>query len=142
MSNTVLTGAETVEYLDGAPRASLPSTVLCYDCARDVRDYLEARKAIENEDSDGLAPFGEADAEAVLDRMVDNEHLVLELGRESGYGIRSRDGVWKHAVFRAPGPSTIERLTRAEVRTRILNAKRLTLKQFDPVAWDRFDTQR
>lgn len=142
MSNTVLGTSPTVKYSDGPPMASVPGAVLCYDCAQDVSDYLTARAGTSNEEGPGLAPFGEADAQAVLDRLEENEHLVLELGRGVGYGIRAVDGEWKHAVFRAPGPATIETLTRAEVRERILNAKRLTLKHFDPSAWERYERSR
>lgn len=142
MSNTILRGNPTVEYLDGPPRASVPSTVLCYDCAQDVSDYLEVRTRKTNEDVDGLAPFRETDAQALLDRLVENEYLVMELGRGSGYGIRAVGDEWKHAVFRAPGPATVETLTREEVRDLILRAKRLTLKHFDPSAWERFERGR
>jgi hypothetical protein len=141
MSNTVLRSDPTVEYMDGPPRASVPSTVLCYDCAQDVSDYLDARSESAPETPDGLAPFGEQDADALLDRLAANEHLVLERGRGSGYGIRVVDGTWKHAVFRAPGPPVIETLTRDEVRDLILDAKRVTLKHFDPSAWERFERE-
>lgn len=141
ISNTVLGSEPTMEYLDGPPRASVPSTVLCYDCAQDVSDYLEARSDKSLETQDGLAPFGKQDANALLDRLVENKQLVMEPGRGSGYGIRSVNGTWKHAVFRAPGPPMIETLTRGEVRDIVLNAKRITLKHFDPSAWERFERE-
>lgn len=142
MANTILDDTPTVRYSDGPPRASIPTTVLCYDCAQDVTDYLKARSKKSNQDGDGLAPFGDTDAQAILDRLVENEHLVIEFGRGSGYGIRAVGDEWKHAVFRAPGPATVETLTREEVRDRILRAKRLTLKHFDPDAWERFERGR
>lgn len=142
MSNTILDSKPTVEYLDGPPRASVPSTVLCFDCAQDVSDYLEARNKETNQAVDSRAPFGEADAQALLERLIKNEQLVMEFGRGSGYGIRFVDNEWKHAVFRAPGPPMVESLTQEEVQDRILGAKRLTLKQFDLSAWKRFESER
>ena len=41
-----------------------------------------------NEDVVGPSPFGEEDAQALLDQLLENEHLVLELGRVVGYGVR------------------------------------------------------
>jgi hypothetical protein len=142
MSNTILHGRPTVEYLDGPPRASVPSTVLCSDCAQDVSDYLEARNKNPNQTVDGRGPFEDADAQAILERLMKNKDLVMEFGRGSGYGIRYVDNEWKYAVFRAPGPATIETLTQKEVQDRILRANRLTLKQFDPSAWERFELGR
>jgi len=142
MSNTILDGQPTVEYLDGPPRASVPSTVLCFDCAQDVSDYLEARNKETNQAVERRAPFGEADAQALLERLIKNEQLVMEFERGSGYGIRFVDNEWKHAVFRAPGPPIVETLTQEEVQDRILGAKRLTLKQFDLSAWKRFKSER
>lgn len=142
MSNTVLSSDPTVRYMDGPPQASITGAILCYDCAQDVSDYLEVRKSDSEGAVDGRAPFGEADARALLERLQDNNHLVVETGRESGYGVRAVDGDWRHAVFRAPGPATIETLTRDEVRDMILDAKRLTLKHLDPAAWNRFEYDR
>lgn len=142
MSNTILDGKPTVEYLDGPPRASVPSTVLCFDCAQDVSDYLEARNRETNQAVDRRTPFGEADVQALLERVMKNEQLVMEFERGSGYGIRFVNNEWKHAVFRAPGPPMVETLTQEEVKDRILGAKRLTLKQFDLSAWKRFESER
>lgn len=139
MSNTRLTSDWTIRYEDGPQRASVTSVVLCYDCAQDVNEYFEARTSESDDSVAGLAPFGEDDARVLLERLLENEHLVLEPGRASGYGVRAVDGEWKHAVFRAPGPLTIETLTRKEVRKLILSAKRLTLKHLDPSAWERFE---
>ncbi|MBX0288616.1 hypothetical protein [Haloarcula salinisoli] len=139
MSNTVLTSEPTIRYLDGPPMASVTDVVLCYDCAQDVTDYLEVRTSDSEETVEGPAPFGEADAQAVLERLQANDQLVLETGRESGYGVRAVDGDWNHAVFRAPGPATVETLARDDVREMIVGAKRLALKQFDPAAWRRFE---
>jgi len=140
MSNGILHSDRTVEYCDGPPSASVPTTILCYDCAQDVSDYLETRANKTNQSPDGLAPFEEADAQALLDRLAENNELVIELGRSSGYGIRVIDGEWKRAICPNPAPPMVEELTRKEVLDRILSAKRLTLKQLDPSAWERFET--
>lgn len=138
-ANTSLRGKPTVQYNDGAPRATVPNTILCFDCAKEVSDYLEARSNISNQDTEGLSPFGEADAETLLDRLRENEHLVMDLERGSGYGIRAVNGEWRRAIVRLPGPAKVETLSRKEVRDLILDAKRLTLKHFDPSAWKRFE---
>jgi hypothetical protein len=142
ISNTKLSSDWMVRYEDGPARASVPGVILCYDCAQDVSDYFEARTMESNEDVVGRSPFGEEDAQALLNRLLENEHLVLEPGRAAGYGVRAVDGEWKRAVFRAPGPLTIETLTQDEVRDLILSAKRLTLKHLDPSAWERFERDR
>lgn len=142
ISNTKLSSDWMVKYEDGPARASVTGVVLCYDCAQDVNDYFEARTMKSNEDVAGLAPFGEADAQALLNRLLENEHLVLKPDRAVGYGVRAVDGEWKRAVFRAPGPLTVETLTREEVRELILSATRLTLKHLDPSAWERFERGR
>lgn len=153
MSNTMLGSEPTIEYLDGPARASVTGAVLCYDCAQDVSDYIESRKIESPEDVhgpspfgetdeeaiEGLYPFGEKDAEAILDRLQENEHLVMEMGRSSGYGVRAIDGEWKRAVFFAPGPRTIKNLTRDEVRRLVLDAKRLTIKHLDSEGWRRYE---
>jgi len=137
-ANTRLTSEPTVRYEDGPSRASIAGAILCYDCAEDMSDYVEARKRESADPVDGLSPFGEADARALLDRLQQNEHLVMKTARSSGYGVRAVDGELKYAVFRAPGPLTIETLSQEDVREIVLNAKRLTLKHFDQSAWDRF----
>ena len=139
VSNRILQGEPIIEFLDGPLGVSVPNTVLCDDCTQDVSDYLRARTAETNQDLAGLSPFEEADAQAVLDRLVENEHLVMELGQESGYGIRFVDNEWKRAVSRIPSPPTVVTLNQEEVRDLILRAKRLTLKQFDSSAWEGFE---
>ena len=135
MSNTEIRAEATTEYLDGPPHAWVPTIVLCRDCAQEVSDYLEGRAG----KSDVISPFTEEDAQALLDRLVENEDLVLELGRTSGYGIHAVGDEFEYAFVQEPIPETIKTLTRREVRDLILNARRLTIKRFDPSTWEWFE---
>jgi hypothetical protein len=137
ISNAILSSDPTVEYVDGDPRVSIQSIVLCHDCAEDVSDYFKERSGQSNEKKVGLSPFGEDDADVLLDRLLENDHLVMDIG--FGYGIRAVEGDWKYAIMRLPGPPDVETLERSEVKDKILNAKRLTLKHLDLTAWKEFE---
>lgn len=160
--NARLSSEPTEQYVDGAPRASVPEIVLCYDCAEDVSGYLAARTADTDTDGSGRSPFdrlarylggrdgtdasetrespfGAADARVLMERLQANDDLVLDLGGGHGYGIRFVDGEWHHAVRPDPAPPTVRTRTRAEVRQAIEDAQRLLLKRFDPAAWERFE---
>ncbi|WP_143421201.1 hypothetical protein [Halorubrum ezzemoulense] len=136
-TNAILSSEPTVEYYDGGPQASVQTVVLCHDCANDVSDYFQERSGKPDEKEAGLSPFGEDDADALLSRLLENEHLVIDTG--VGYGIRAVDGDWKYAIMRLPGPPDVEALERREVKDMILDAKRLTLKHLDPSAWEEFE---
>lgn len=134
--NRILQGEPMIEFYDMPPGVSIPSTVLCEDCTQDVSDYLSARTTQPDQDVIGDSPFGEADAQALLGRLEANNHLVMELGRNSGNGIRAVDNEWKKVVPQLPFQPVVVTLSREEVRDLILEAKRLTVKRFDSAAWD------
>lgn len=135
MSNARVSSRRTVEYLDGPPVASIPSVVVCHDCADEVTDYLNERTGNTESPSNRHSLFEEEDAETLADRLVENDQLVLDPGY--GYGIRHVDGEWKQAIMPLPAPPTIETMDREEVEETIQSAARVTLKRLDQAAWDR-----
>lgn len=135
-SNVRIVDQPTSEYLDDPRKASLPNTVLCYECAEEVSNYLNSRSKRSTEKEEGSTPFSEADSQALLDQIVENNSLVLQVGRAT-MGIRFINGEWRRAFFPPPGPAMVETLTREDVRDRILSAKQVTIKRFDRSAWKR-----
>ena len=125
------------DYVDGPPHASIPRTVLCYDCAQYVSDYLKARAGNVDQNENNPSPFEEADAEALLDRLKENESLVLVPEKERQHGIRFVDGEWLHAFTRIRKPM-VSTNSRDEIRDTILNTHRLTLRKFDSSGWNQF----
>jgi len=134
-SNCRLRSKRTVQYEDGPSTASVQSVVLCHGCADDVSDYFEARADQPDSDTDE-SPFSEADAEAILSRVEQNQELVLDFG--IGYGVRSIDGQWKLAHMPLPGPPQVTEMERAEVIAEILDAPRVTVKRLDLKIWSKF----
>lgn len=139
MSNTEIRANRTVQYNDGPALASIPTTVLCYECAEEVTDYLHSRRRSATDDDGGTSPFGEADVEALLERLEHNDNLVLQTDSHFYLGIRAVDGDWKRAGSFSPGSASVRSLDRSDVRDLILSSRRLTLKHVDREAWERYE---
>lgn len=134
--NTVISSEGGVHILDGRSAASVPRTVVCYDCSKIVTDYLQSLIGQSNKLVNGLSPFVEADADALIECLRENELLVMGLVRDWTYDVRFVDGKWKRVVLRLPAPPNVEATSEEEVRADILDAKHITLKHFDPSAWE------
>lgn len=137
--NTVILSEGGIDILDGRSAASVPRTVVCYECAQVVTDYLQSLIGHPNTLNKGRSPFGEPDADTLINCLIENEHLVMELSRKSIYDVRFVDGEWKRVVLRLPSPPSVEATSEEEVRDAILNAKEITLKHLDPSAWEQFE---
>jgi hypothetical protein len=118
----------TNDYHDGPAPAQLPRMSFCRDCADDVSKYLKERAGKLKKNEEGKSPFSEPDAEELLNKLEENEQLVLET---CSHGYRHEDGNLKLAITPTPSPPD-------ELIDRISSAPRITLKRLDEEAWKEY----
>lgn len=139
MTNAVIRSEPTTTYHDGPTSASVPRTVVCVDCAREVSECLEARIGDTHDPPTRESAFSDRDADAILDRLQADPTLLVDPGR--AYGVRYVDSEWRLAELVPAEGHRMRTLSRAEVADIIEDARRITLKQLDRERWREYESK-